>query len=405
VSGGPPTWAPASVGAAPRFGDATSDDLTSGKAWALLLASLERAGTRMAGAPVHERASGYRHLLTLAALGIDEALRSGEGGEPRIRPGNVDNVLKWGMDCPDAAYSGTSLRGDTSYRIRGVRGTVRYVGLQVMGGMETLANVVVDDLEIAEDGSFDIVLSADEHDGNWLRLDERASTLIVRQFFYDWENELPAQLTIERTDGPEPGGHRSPDAEGTARHLVALGEFIEASVAFWDDIEKVGRAEGLNRFRDPANRTDIGGAEENVTVWGSYDIGPDDALVVTVTPPPALYWSLVLGDEWWASVDYANHQSSLNGHQAVLDSDGAFRAVVSIRDPGVANWLDTTGFSVGPMIFRWLRASSAPVPSTRVIPVNELDDALPASTARVSADERQRVLAARRAGVHRSFPR
>ena len=39
----------------------------------------------------------------------------------------------------------------------------------------------------------------------------------------------------------------------------------------------------------------------------------------------------------------ANRQSSLNGHQAVLDPDGVFRAVISARDPGVPNWLDTGG--------------------------------------------------------------
>jgi len=64
-------------------------------------------------------------------------------------------------------------------------------------------------------------------------------------------------------------------------------------------------------------------------------------------------------------VDYANHQSSLNGHQAV-DDDGVFRAVprpVSRR----GHWLDTGGNQQGAMIFRWLRAADAPVPSTAVI--------------------------------------
>ena len=52
---------------------------------------------------------------------------------------------------------------------------------------------------------------------------------------------------------------------------------------------------------------------------------------------------MALGNYWWETIDYANHQSSLNGFQAVLDDDGVFRAVVSARDPGVANWLDTAG--------------------------------------------------------------
>ena len=36
---------------------------------------------------------------------------------------------------------------------------------------------------------------------------------------------------------------------------------------------------------------------------------------------------------WLESLDYANHQSSLNGHQAVVDADGVFRAVVAHAIP------------------------------------------------------------------------
>ena len=67
-----------------------------------------------------------------------------------------------------------------------------------------------------------------------------------------------------------------------------------------------------------------------------------------------------LGNHWWETIDYANHQSSLNGFQAVIDDDGFFRAVVAGRDPGVTNWLDTAGHRQGPMIFRWLRRRPMP---------------------------------------------
>jgi hypothetical protein len=342
----------------------------------------------------------------LLALGIDEALRTSNSQEPRIRPGNVDDVLKWGMDCPDAAYSGASIRGDASYRVTGTRGTVRYLGFQVMGGMATLGNVVADTLDINGDGTFELVLSAKEHPGNWLPLAEKASTLIVRQFFYDWAAEEPARLHIERLDTPsQPVEPPEVSPTAIARQVVALGDFVESSLAFWADIESMGRAEGLNSFRTPHNRTDIGGAEENVTVWGSYELGPDDALIISVTPPEALYWSIAIGDPWWASADYANHQASLNGHQAVIDPDGVVRAVLSRRDPGVANWLDPCGAAHGPMIVRWLSAAAHPVPDCRLVPIDELDNALPPETTRVTPAQRAATLAARRAGVRRRFAR
>ena len=137
-------------------------------------------------------------------------------------------------------------------------------------------------------------------------------------------------------------------------------------------MEEGGRAQGVNVFRPPVNRTDIGGAAENVTVWGSWELADDEALIIEVRPPDALYWSVSLGNHWWETIDYANHQSSLNGHQALLDADGVFRAVVAGTDPGVANWLDTAGHHQGAMIFRWVRAADAPVPSTRLVALADL---------------------------------
>jgi hypothetical protein len=378
-----PTWAPASVRSAYGHGAADVADLVTGGAWDQFLDSLARTGSVLHSdrVPAEEtdRAEGYRHLLVLLALGIDEALRGSDPYRPHFAPANVDNVLKWGMDCPDAAYSGVGIRGDATYLVRGRRNSVRYLGFQAMGGMANTGNVVADDLDMDGEGRFELVLSATEHPGNWMPLTESSSSLVVRQFFYDWTGETAADLSIECTARP-PGGAdpvSTPlSAAGMAAQIRALGEFVEASVEFWLDVEESGRKQGVNCFREPE-----------------------------VTPPEALYWSVSLGNYWWESIDYAHRQSSLNGHQAVLDPDRVFRAVVAHEDPGVANWLDTGGNHHGAMIFRWLRADGAPVPSTRVVPLGELDRELPPATARIDAADRQRVLEDRRAGVQRRFPR
>lgn len=180
---------------------------------------------------------------------------------------------------------------------------------------------------------------------------------------------------------------------------------MEASLAFWLDVEEGGRSQGVNCFREPAALTGMGAAAENVSTWGSWSLDTDEALLIEVRPPPAVYWSVSLGNYWWETIDYANRQSSLNGHQARLDPDGVFRAVVCHSDPGLANWLDTGGNHHGAMIFRWLRADSAPVPEARVVPLAGLEGAVPSGAPRTTAEERQRVLDARRAGVERRFVR
>jgi hypothetical protein len=274
--------------------------------------------------------------------------------------------------------------------------------------MENTGNVVADDLEMDDEGRFELVLSAEEHPGNWMPLDERSSSLVVRQFFYDWTAEEAADLTIECTGRPattvRPVVPAPLSPAGVGGQLRAIGEYIEASVEFWLDIEEGGRGQGVNCFREPAALTGMGAAAENVSTWGSWSLGEDEALLIEVTPPPAVYWSVSLGNYWWESIDYANRQSSLNGHQARLDPDGVFRAVVAHEDPGLANWLDTAGNHHGAMIFRWLRAEAAPVPEVRVLPFADLMDALPRSV-RVGAEERRQVLDARRTAVERRFRR
>ena len=423
TQGGAPAWMPGSVGSAYRKGAATDEDLLSGGAWRGMVAAIERAAAvlttdRVPREPV-DQAAGYRHLLVLLGLAVDEALHGGAASDPyspHIAPANVDSYLKWGMDCPDAAYSGCTLRDDAVYRVRGRRGTVRYLGFQVMGGMAAMANLVLDPAQCQADGSFELVLSreppadpADPIDGQvWVPLGPGASSLVVRQFFYDWAHEEPATMAIECVLRPERGpAAPAPllSAAGIARQLVALGDFMETSMSFWLDVEDGGRAQGVNVFRPPVNKTEMGAAAENVSVWGSWELAPGEALLLEVTPPPALYWSVSLGNHWWETIDYANHQSSLNGHQAVIDSDGVFRAVLAHEDPGVANWLDTAGHRQGPAIFRWVSAESAPVPVTRQLAVADVLDALPEGTALVGPEERRSILAERRAGVRRRFAR
>ena len=70
-----------------------------------------------------------------------------------------------------------TLRGGETYRLFGNRGTARYVGLQTMDGIAATTNCLVDDLEVDADGNFEAILSADEHEGNWLRVEGDHPTL------------------------------------------------------------------------------------------------------------------------------------------------------------------------------------------------------------------------------------
>ncbi len=402
----PLAWLPHSIAEAAL---STDDSEVPGlsDAWAHLLERLSAAGQLVTSAPVNknrlDHASGMRHLMVLLAVGADMALRVDPDPVLAVNRARMDDIVTWGLECPDCLYLTASLRAGESYRLFGNRGTARYVGLQTMDGIAATFNCLVDDLDVDADGSFEAILSADEHDGNWLRLTGDHPTLTVRNFFYDWDTEVPASLQIERIGGEvEPPARAIELDASVSRELHALGDFVYDNLKFFLDF---GAMPPANGFIPPMDMTEMGAAAENRPVIGRFELDPDEALIVEVVPPEGVYWSISLGNPWLETIHYGRHQSSLNGHQAVVDPDGIFRAVLSATDPGVANWLDTAGHSNGAMLLRCVRTETAPVPDTRVVRVGDVLSALPPGTTMTTPEERAHVIEARRRAVHERFYR
>ena len=232
-----PSWMPHSVSEAARAGDATADDLTSGRAWSHLLEALQKASDIVLSDDVPrdpvDMAAGFRHLLGLLGIGIDQGLRAEIDPVLAVKPSNVDNVYKWGMDCPDCIYAGAPLRGGDTYHLWGNRGTARYVGLQSMAGMASSANVLLDELDLGPGGEVDLILSEEAHEGNWLPIADNATTLVVRHFFYDWETEVASSLSIERIGGTgeRAGGARRETLERSRR--VNWSPWVTSSSPTW----------------------------------------------------------------------------------------------------------------------------------------------------------------------------
>jgi hypothetical protein len=402
----PMAWLPHSIAeAALSAGDGEAPDLSA--AWAHLQERLTAAEQLVRFTPVNKNrrdyGSGMRHLMVLLAVGTDMALRVDPDPVLAVNRASMDDIVTWGLECPDCVYLNASLRAGETYRLFGNRGTARYVGLQTMDGIAATFNCLVDDLEVDADGSFEAILSTDEHDGNWLRLAGDHPTLTVRNFFYDWDIEVPATLRIERVGDEVVPRDRAVDLDvSVSRQLYALGEFVYDNLKFFLDFGAMAPANG---FIPPMDMTEMGAAAENRPVIGRFELENDEALLLEVRPPKGVYWSISLGNPWLETIHYGRHQSSLNGHQAVIDADGIFRAVICATDPGVANWLDTAGHSNGAMLLRCVRTENAPVPNTRVVKVDDVLSALPADTTTTTPDERARIIEARRRAVHERFYR
>jgi hypothetical protein len=313
---------------------------------------------------------------------------------------------------PDAVYYYASVSGDGTYRIVGERGNAPVVGFatgKVMVGMGEppgpgFNNYDVDSLKLEGDGSFEVIFSEARppgYSGNWLYLHPEARFILVRQFSYDWGREIDVRLAIERLDSPALKPALTPTV--IDRQLRALfGGFAECysrtRLGFFEKIRSKGPVNEmrLTTFQELGN----GGDWPQAYFECVYDIQPDEALVLETTlPEDRPYWNVQVIDGLWNQVELVYRQSSLNGHQAVIDADGKFRAVLSLEDPGIHNWLDTGGNLFGMLIGRWYRCSSHPTPTLKKILLKDLRQHLPASTPQLHSEARSEQLRRRRIGA------
>lgn len=402
-------WLNWNIARADEWATGTAEALLTGDAWrrfAERLGALEaRLRDAVVPADAPTRADGFRHVAMLLRNALDVAIEDCDPLAPTIRW--ADRRNKFGWDCPDALYGTVPIRDDAVYRLRGRRGTVHFLGLQVAAGIRTLANGHAGEWDLDAEGRFEVILGGAPRPRNWLPLDPGASWVFVRQFFYDWEHEDPSPLWIDCVDGP-----RSVPATGLldpgffARRLDAVVTHLEASLGLWIGTVSALRARYTNAFPTEAfGGTAMGAQRHQAAGTCYYKVAPDEALLIEVPVPRAHYWSIDLCNFWLESLDYANHQSSLNGHQAAVDPDGVFRAVVTRDDPGIANWLDPVGHVEGSIIYRWNLAEDTPIPQMRIVPRSALRSHLHPATRTVDAAERARLVAVRREGVRRRFAR
>jgi hypothetical protein len=118
--------------------------------------------------------------------------------------------------------------------------------------------------------------------------------------------------------------------------------------------------------------------------------------------------SFHLGNLWGESPDYANHQSSLNLLQMYMGEDGIQRWVVAHRDPGVQNWVDTTGLPRGYLSHRWAYSelpdkSDWPKISAKKICFDEIRDHFPTDMPILNSEERRDAIAVRQRHVQRRY--
>lgn len=348
----------------------------TGQSWRDFCRALERAGDVVLreGSPddAFDRAEGFRYLSRLTRVALESYLEFADPLFPVLRR-PAHETVKIGADNPDNHYQSAAVSGTHAYRLSGTRGTVHYLGFGTYAGryggggrMAQTGYLDAGSMQIGADGSLELVLSSEKRPGNWLPMAPDTSSLIVRQTFQDRSRERIAELRIERI------GARGAPAPWTAelldQGLAAAASYVAGTAALFADWAEgfARRKNQLPRF-DPKQAAAAHGDPNIVYYHGYWELEPDEALLVEVTPPACEYWNFQLNNHWMESLDYRFHRIALNHHAARRRSDGSVRIVVAHEDPGVENWLETAGHRRGTMCLRWVGAREHPEPRTRVV--------------------------------------
>jgi hypothetical protein len=341
-----------------------------------------------------DRAESFYYILLMAAYAVDASLLNADPLEPMWSQPYRLHFLDWGGASPDGVYRRVMLRDDRSYRIYGRLGNAKYLSMDCRQS-RPMATFMPEDLAPDSEGNFELFLGGAPRDAKWRPLNRGTSGLVLREFFDDWSAAKRSHLRIDCLDGAvAPRQEYRPAWVAAAFDLV--GEWVlQGGVRYWVEESERLAAKAANTFLPGLHRADT---KLPVTTFSWIELADDEALIIELTDPEAAFWAMHFTTSWWRTLDYANRITTFNMRQAHCDPDGLYRFVVSGRDPGIYNWLDTTGLTRGVMILRFCGAKRPIPPSTKLVKLADVAAEL-ATTRRCSPAERRAQIAARREGV------
>jgi hypothetical protein len=378
------------------------------QSWQRYLATLEELRGQIQSSDQYlatpdQRPMAIHALLEAQAIAYNFAMAP-DRAHPRIFRNTAwqTELYTMGGNGPDFDYRTTFIDGRHSYRLSGNVRDSRVILAQLSGALpgsgagKIARNYDFEEFLLGNDGSFTIILSAERREGNWIELDPAApyQWLLFRPTMDNWHSQ-PADIFIERIDGAV-GDCRAQDftAETVANRIDMAAAYIRYMVEEWAINfyqRTLKNAGGTNRFSELT--TEIAGEVGSPTAqyfMGVFDLADDEALLVELpTRPEGAYWGFQVFDVWLRSLDFRTRQSALNEEQLLTDDDGHLRLVVSKRDPGVANWLDTAGLDRGQILLRNYRTPRKAEISARVVAFDAIDRELPPSVARVTPEQRE----------------
>ena len=349
-------------------------------------------------------------------------------------------------DNPDTIYRFIPVNKTSEYVLTGrlYEGIPADTTFSVLEGTSGTTSTILtlDDLDVSPDGSFVITVSgaaATPGQRNHLQLTSSSTLIAARNTLGDWAVEEPMELEVQRVSGPpnslfaQLGGFvllgslvndnpllaslaslipplaiaEAPIVRGslTALLMIVRGANQEAKYMALATTDPDGQLRPPNVMTPPASNAEF--LANQLQSNGYFQLADDEALILTIDPASAGFFTVPVYDDWTITGDYWNQQTSLNNYQSVANLDGTYTMVVSPTDPLVRNWVSTGGLNQGiiSMRFQNLDPDSLDTPTVKsqVVKVADLADYLPAGTVLVTPEQRAAQLAVRKAGFNKRW--
>lgn len=323
-------------------------------AWTAFLDAAKACGERLqAAAPDAEtatEAAGYLGRLVSSVLG--QMLDPGE----RTIDGIYYPAARIGGQNPDYRMGLAPLDPNGRYRISGRLNDAARVAIGLYTPQPQAALDLDDYLGVwPHDGeTFSITVNGD---GATLSTKPTTSLLMVRELQLVPGGKR-SQIKLERLDDagarpPLPVDKALAMAKGTLDALV--DQFIR-----WSNV--ISRTPNT-LIQMPAELDDVvRGDADTRYCTGHYDLGPDEALEIEMPETDAGYWMIQATNHWLEPIPGASRNI------ATIDPTSR-TVIVSARDPGRPNWLNTQGRRHGQLLARHVGASELRVPAVRKVTI------------------------------------
>jgi hypothetical protein len=300
---------------------------------------------------------------------------------------------RWGIDNPDSIYRVIPISGDERYVIRGKAAERRLVENYFTlwdPQMQTVGLLNGKDLVLDDQGRFEITVDSGPADGraNHVQTGPDAHEFYIRDVIANWGEDRANELSIERL-GP---AARAPFSE--AELLARVKDYMHRWATNSSRWNNQALQKPANEFSFTIDRDSDGALRNQIYIMGHFQL-PDDraALVLEVDMGGAEYFIAPITNVWGTSNGITDRTGCLNMAQSLANPDGSFTYVVSLRDPGVHNWLDPTDLAEGILTLRWAEfPGDQPGESlgvrSRLVSLDDLEGALPADTPRLTPEAR-----------------